>query len=131
MTFTNTVTFASANAARYFFNAGGLVKIQVSKTSTGNTGDPQWNTLANTLCGAIWISGRVNGAAQTIAGTSYTGTTKIGGSGSPTTLATSPGWYQLTAGAGATAVYKQFSALLRIRLTIFSTHWQKAAGPMH
>lgn len=110
MTFTNTVTFASANAARYFFNAGGLVKIQVSKTSTGNTGDPQWNTLANTLCGAIWISGRVNGAAQTIAGTSYTGTTKIGGSGSPTTLATTTGWYQLTAGAGATAVYKQFSA---------------------
>ena len=110
MTFTNTVTFASADAARYFFNGGGLIKIQVSKTSTGATGDPEWNNLANTLCGAIWISGRVNGAAQTIAATSYTGTTKIGGTGTPNTLATTTGWYQLTAGAAATIVYKQFSA---------------------
>jgi hypothetical protein len=109
LTFTNTVTFPSAAAARYFWNAGGLVKIQVSKTSTGNTGDAEWNDLANTLCGAIWISGRVNGAAQTIAGTSYSGTKKIGGTGTPDTLATTTGWYDLTAGGGATLVYKQFA----------------------
>jgi hypothetical protein len=107
MTFTNTVTFASADAARYFFNAGGRIKIDVSKTSTGNTGDPEWNDLANTLCGDIYITGGT--ATQTIAGGSYTGTTKTGGTGTPNTLATTTGWYDLTAGAAATIVYKQFA----------------------
>ena len=107
ITFTNTVTFPSAAQARYFWNAGGLVKIQVGKSATGQTGDPEWNDLATTLCGAIFISGGV--ATQSIAGTSYTGTTKIGGTGTPTTLDTTTGWYDLTAGAGATTVYKQFA----------------------
>ena len=107
ITFTNTVTFASADAARYFFNAGGRIKIDVSKTATGATGDPEWNDLANTLCGDIFITGGT--ATQTIAGTAYTGTTKIGGSGTPNTLATTTGWYDLTAGAAATIVYKQFA----------------------
>lgn len=107
ITFTNTVTFASSDAARYFFNAGGLIKIDVSKTSTGNTGDPEWNDLANTLCGDIYISGGT--ATQLIAGTNYTGTTKIGGTGTPNTLLTTTGWYDLTAGAAATIVYKQFA----------------------
>ena len=39
----------------------------------------------------------MNGAAQTIVGTSYTGTTRIGGTGgTQTTLATTTGWYNLT-----------------------------------
>ena len=109
ITFTNTITFASDAAARYFWNAGGLVKIQVGKSATGQTGDPEWNDLATTLCGAIFISGRVNSAAQTIAGTSYSGTKQVGGTGTPATLATTTGWYDLTAGAGATIVYKQFA----------------------
>jgi len=105
--FTNTITWASADAARYFFNAGGLIKIDVSKTATGQTGDPEWNDLANTLCGDIWISG--GAFSQTIAGTVYTGTTKIGGTGTPNTLTTTTGWFDLTAGAAATIVYKQFA----------------------
>jgi len=105
--FTNTITFASADAARYFWNAGGLVKIDVSKSSTGDVGDPEWNDLANILCGDIWISGRVAGGSQTIGGTVYTGTTKIGGTGSPNTLATTTGWYQLT--TSNTLIYKQFA----------------------
>jgi hypothetical protein len=109
ITITNTVTFPSAAQARYFWNAGGLVKITCSKTSTGATGDPPWNALA-TAVGDIYISGRVNGAAQTIAGTSYTGTTKVGGSGVTNILTTTTGWYQLTPGAAATAIMKQFSA---------------------
>lgn len=109
ITFTNTITFATAAAARYFWNAGGLVKIQVGKSATGQTGDPEWNDLATTLCGAIFISGRVNGAAQTIAGTSYSGTKQVGGTGIPNTLATTTGWYTLTAGGAATIVYKQFA----------------------
>ena len=99
--------FASSAAAQYFFNAGGLIKIDVSKSSTGATGDPEWNDLANTLCGDIYISGLAT--AHTIAGTSYTGTTKIGGTGSPSTLSTGTGWDALSAGAAATIVYKQFA----------------------
>jgi len=96
ITFTHTVTFANANAARYFWNAGGLVRLQYGKTSTGQDADSEWNELAG-WCGSIYISGRVASAAQTIAGVSYTGTTRIGGTGgTQTTLATTTGWYQLT-----------------------------------
>lgn len=107
ITFTNTVTFPSADAARYFWNAGGLVKIQVGKSATGQTGDPEWNDLATTLCGAIFVSGRVNSAAQTIAGTSYAGIKQVGGTGTPSTLATTTGWYNLT--TSNQLVYKQFA----------------------
>ena len=101
ITFTHTVTFPSADQARYFWNAGGRVRLQYGKSSVGTDTDPDWNTFAG-LCGSIYISGRVNSAAQTIAGTSYTGTTRIGGTGgTQTTLATTTGWYQLT-GVAAT-----------------------------
>jgi len=107
ISFTNTVTFASANAARYFFNAGGSIKLDVSKTATGNTGDPEWNDLANTLCGDIYFTAGT--ATQTIAGQAYTGTTKIGGTGTPNILTTTTGFYDLTPGGAATIIYKQFA----------------------
>lgn len=94
ITFTHTLTFASSNALRYFFNAGGIVRLKFGKSSTGTDTDPDWNTLAG-WCGSINFTGRVNSAAQTIAGTSYTGTTRIGGTGgTQTTLATTVGYYQ-------------------------------------
>lgn len=105
ITFTNTITWASADAARYFFNAGGVIKIDVAKSSTGQTGDPEWNDLANTLCGDIFISGVAT--SHTIAGTAYTGVTKIGGTGTPNTLATTLGWYNLT--TTNQIIYKQFA----------------------
>lgn len=105
ITFTNTVTFASADAARYFFNAGGRIELDVSKTATGQTGDPEWNDLANTLCGSIFFTAGT--ATQVIAGTSYTGTTRIGGTGTPAVLATTTGFYDLTPGAAATVIYRQ------------------------
>lgn len=96
ITFTHTVTFASADALRYFFNAGGIVRIKYGKSSTGTDHDADWNTLAG-YCGSINITGRVNSASQTIAGQAYTGTTRLGGSGgTQTTLATTTGWYNLT-----------------------------------
>lgn len=107
ITFTNTVTFASAAAARYFFNGGGRIKLDVSKTSTGDLGDPEWNDLANTLCGDIFFTGAAT--SKTIAGVAYTGTTKIGGTGAPSTLSTATGFYALTPGAAATIIYKQFA----------------------
>ena len=92
ITFTHTVTFPSADQARYFFNAGGIIRIQYGKSSTGTDHDPDWNTFAG-QCGSI----NITGGAQTIAGQAYTGTTRLGGSGgTQTTLATSTGWYALT-----------------------------------
>jgi hypothetical protein len=105
ITFTHTITFASANAARWFFNAGGRIKWETSKTSTGTDADEEWNDLANTLVGDIYITGGTG--TQTIAGTAYTGTTKIGGTGSPTTLATTTGFYDLT--TTPVTIYKQFA----------------------
>lgn len=69
-TATHTVTFASADAARYFFNAGGKLKLSFS-ISTGNARANEWNDLAS-KCGTIVIG--------------YQNTTKSGGSGTPTTL---------------------------------------------
>lgn len=108
ITFTNTVTFANATAATNFFNAGGTIRIQTSKTATGDVGDPPWNDLASTLMGVAFIS--KGGLTQTIASTAYTGTTKSGGTGTPATLLTGTGWDSLVAGAAGTIVYKQFSA---------------------
>jgi hypothetical protein len=96
ITFTHTVTFASADALRYFFNAGGIVRLKYGKSSDTTTSDADWNTLAGYV-GSINLTGRVNGAAQTIAAQSYTGTTRLGGTGgTETTLTTTTGWYNLT-----------------------------------
>jgi hypothetical protein len=92
ITFTHTVTFPSADQTRYFFNAGGIIRINYGKTSTGTDHDPDWNSLAG-WCGSI----NITGGAQTIASQAYTGTTRLGGSGgTQTTLATNTGWYNLT-----------------------------------
>lgn len=104
ITFTHTITFANASAARYFFNSGGLIKWQTLKTSTGLGDDVEWNTLANNVCGLIYLSGAA--AAHSINGVAYTGTTKSGGTGTPTTLDTATGFYALT--TTATTLYDQF-----------------------
>jgi hypothetical protein len=96
ITFTHTVTFPSADQARYFFNAGGLVKIMFGKSSTGTDHDPDWNTFAG-QCGNIFLSGYIRDAAATIAGVSYNGVTRIGGTGgTQTALATVTGFYELS-----------------------------------
>jgi hypothetical protein len=106
ITFTHTVTFADANSARYFFNAGGIIKLLYGKSSTGTDHDPEWNTLAG-QCGSINFTGRVNGTTQTIAGQAYTGTTRLSGTGgTQTTLATTTGFYSLTPGGAATTIFQ-------------------------
>jgi hypothetical protein len=96
ITFTHTITFPSANQARYFFNAGGLAKIMFGKSSTGTDIDPDWNTLAG-QCGNIFLSGHIRDTAATIAGQSYDGVTRLGGTGgTQTTLATATGFYDLS-----------------------------------
>ena len=106
ITFTHTIAFADAASARYFFNAGGIVRIYYNKSSTGTDNDPDWNTFVGKV-GSLAFVGRVNGAAQTIGGTSYTGTSRFSGTGgTQTTLATTTGWYSLTAGAAATSIFQ-------------------------
>jgi hypothetical protein len=105
ITTTHTIAFANANAARYFFNSGGLIKWDVAKTSTGTEADTEWNDLATTLTGVIYFSGA--NTAHSINGTAYTGTTKSGGSGTPSTLNTTVGFYNLT--TSATTLYDQFA----------------------
>lgn len=96
ITFTHTVTFPSADQARYFWNAGGIVRLKYGKSSTGTDNDADWNTFAG-QCGSINITGRVNSNSQTIAAQAYTGTTRLGGTGgTQTTLTTTTGWYNLT-----------------------------------
>ena len=94
ITATHTITFASANAARYFFNAGGRITWSATRTGGSSTSEnTAWTNLL-TACGTINIT--TGTSTQTIAGTSYTGTTKTGGSGSPLTLLTGVGFYDLT-----------------------------------
>lgn len=105
-TWTSNVTFANTTAASNFFNAGGLVKIQYSKTSTGTPADTEWNAFIANVVGTIYVTS--TGASKTLNGGTYTGTTKVGGSGTPTVLTTSTGFAQLT--SSPTTIYKQFDS---------------------
>lgn len=105
ITFTDTVTFANATACTNFFGAGGYIKTEFSKTSTGEDADAEWNNLANTICGDVIFT--VDGAAKTISGTSYNGTSVVGGTGTPSTLASATGFNQLVT-ATPVIIYKQF-----------------------
>lgn len=79
LTHTVTITFATANAARHWFNAGGQFRLTASRTGgSASTKNSVWETLLSDM------------AVITLAanGTTYSGT---GG-----TAQTSTGWYQLT-----------------------------------
>ena len=111
ITFTHTVTFANTTALYSFFNAGGYIQFQFGKTSTGTVADTEWNAFigngtANGVVARIVQTGAA--ASKSIASTSYTGTTKFGGSGTPGTLATSIGVYALT--GSPQTIYKQFDS---------------------
>jgi hypothetical protein len=127
ITWTHDITFPSAAQARYFWNAGGLVRLDMSKSSTGTDIDPDWNTFVATV-GALYVSGRVNNASQVIAGVTYTGFTRIGGSGTPSTLSSLTGWYNLVSGAAATtlfqlnnSVYPYNSSFIRVNAEVLSS----------
>ena len=105
ITWTQTVTFGSAAQARYFWNAGGLVTLDMSftNTTTPADNDADWQRIVGYM-GKLSMAGRVNSAAQTIAAVNYTGFTRGGTGGTQTTLASTTGWYTLVAGAGATTM---------------------------
>lgn len=93
LTFTHTATFASGDAARYFFNSGGQIKMTVAHPS--GTGI---NLLFNNLCtnvGTVVMSAVTSGS-QSIAGTSYAGIQKVGGGGNLPTVDSTKGYFGLT-----------------------------------
>jgi len=70
------ITFASANALRYFFNAGGLVKFTFSLSGgTANAKYNEWVDLVTNM-GTIYFSGS---ASHTVNSQALTGTTQVGG----------------------------------------------------
>ena len=93
LTFTHTVTFASGDAARYFFNAGGQLKVTVSHPS-GTGINLLLNNLASNV-GTVVMSAPTSGSV-TIASTSYNGITKIGGGGNAPTISTNSGYFAMT-----------------------------------
>lgn len=119
LTATQTVTFSSGDAARYFFNTGGRISITYARSGgTANTANTYMTSLL-TACGTLYIT--CGGVTQTIAGASYTGTTKVGGSGSPT-ISTGTGYYNLTTAnvqvftqSGSTYGYTPVACTLNIK----------------
>jgi len=93
ITFTHTVSFANADAVRYFFNAGGQIAITLEHP-TGTGINTMFNSMA-TAAGTIVLSAPSSGNVS-IAGTTYNGVTKIGGSGTSSTVNTNVGYYALT-----------------------------------
>ena len=98
LTFTATCTFSSAANARYFFNAGGLLKVDFTNQGGGSKNkDTAWGNLI-AAAGPVYLSAAgSSGPASTvtIAGTSYAGTDHKG-SGTPATESTTKGYFDLT-----------------------------------
>ena len=99
-TLSKTFTFASRNQLRYFFNTGGMIRCSWSRT--GGTTSSQNTAWTDTLTAAGSIVLTSDGASKTIAGVAYTGTTKIGGSGTNQILLTANGIYDV---ASTPAIY--------------------------
>lgn len=105
VTSTITVTFASANAARYFFNTGGTIRVSCSRSGgAGNPQDLAWTDLCTNI-GTLALP--ATSSSQTIVGVGYTGLTKIGGGGSSPTTYIRNGFYQLT--GTPTLYFQQYS----------------------
>jgi hypothetical protein len=115
LTFTHTVTFnpvitgwgtiSGADAARYFFNSGG----QLALTFSHATATAGINLLLNNLAiaaGTIVLSSPTSGT-MSIAGTPFTGVTKVGGSGTAT-VNTNAGYYALN--NSETTLFNQYAS---------------------
>lgn len=94
ITWTARVNFPTVEQANWFFNAGGLIKWQVNKTSTGTVADLAWNNFVNNAVSDIYVT--AGNQTQNIAGTNYTGVTRVGGTIAPTTFVPTAGYYNLT-----------------------------------
>lgn len=94
ITFTHTVSFANGDAARYFFNSGGQLKITCSHANATAGINLLLNNLASNV-GTVVMSAPSSGTV-TVAGTSYSGITKVGGGGNAPTISSTSGYYAMT-----------------------------------
>lgn len=92
--FTHTVTFANGNAARYFFNAGGQLKITCAHSNSTAGINLLFNNLASNV-GTVVMSSPSTGSV-TISSVSFNGITKIGGGGNAPTISTNSGYFAMT-----------------------------------
>jgi len=92
--FTHTVTFANGDAARYFFNSGGQLKVTCAHSNSTAGINLLFNNLASNV-GTIALSSPTSGAV-TISSVSYNGVTKVGGGGNTPTILPNNGYYALT-----------------------------------
>jgi len=103
ITFVHTVTFTTADAARYFFNAGGQIALTFAHP-TGSGINGLFNVLG-TSCGTLVISSPNTGTVS-IAASTYNGVNKVGGAGTVTTLSPNVGYWGMT--TTNQEVFKQF-----------------------
>jgi hypothetical protein len=94
LTFTHTISFANGDAARYFFNSGGQLKITCSHANNTSGINLLFNMLASNI-GTVVMSSPTSGTI-TIAASQYYGITKVGGGGLTPTLSVNSGYYGLT-----------------------------------
>jgi hypothetical protein len=80
LTFTHIITFASGDAARYFFNAGGQIAMSFQKNGSAPM-DIVWQNLISKMGTLVISAGAKTGSpTATVAGTAYTGFTQISSS---------------------------------------------------
>ena len=104
-TWTHTATFANVDAARYFFNAGGQLKITCAHSNSTAGINALFNGLASNV-GTLVFSGMDSTTTATIAGTSYRGFQKVGGGGnSPSPYVQTAGYFGLS--SANTTVFTQ------------------------
>ncbi len=92
-TWTHTATFANGDAARYFFNSGGQLKITMSHPA-GTGINLLLNNLASNV-GTVAMSAPSSGTI-TISGVTYNGITRVGGGGNAPTISQNSGYYAMT-----------------------------------
>lgn len=94
ITFTHTVTFANGDAARYFFNSGGQLKLTCSHANSTAGINLLLNNLASNV-GTVVMSAPSTGTAV-ISGVTYNGITKVGGGGNAPTISQNSGYFAMT-----------------------------------
>jgi hypothetical protein len=106
LTMTFTAAFTNDLAARSFFNSGGQFGIFFSHPAGSGT---TINTLINDLCsdaGTVWLSAPTSGTIS-LAGSTYSGVTKVGGFSGRANINTNSGFYAQT--GILTEIFKQLS----------------------
>jgi len=104
------ITWSSEAAMEYFFNAGGMIRVSGSRTGgSANNKNTEWTDLL-TKMGTICFTG--GALTQNIAGTNYTGTTKVGGGGTVDSISSNFGRHDITSWDNTTwqpLIFRQYA----------------------